>query len=563
MHHRFSRTWPTIVMTVLAATATPAERSRNPPDATVFIRVIGTARVVVEGAFSETREERDVEFGTGSGFIFTPYGHVLTNYHVIESTTIEDRIGRRDVQIELSVDRIEVVLPGSTDTEKDMRVSASIEAVDPELDLAVLSIAGGDLPYLAFGDSEAVAQGDAVQVYGFPFGRQVEVGKVNLPDIVPRVSASRGSVAATRTDASGGTAYLQTTATVNPGNSGGPMLDEDGYVLGVVRLKLRDSDGIGFAIPVNAVKDFLTFNGYDQLLPVARLRLGPEQSLQGKGLALRMPETLEDVSPARLRAFTDPSQGAIGFTADRVISPWPLAQLEQALLSGGTFGSFQAASELRSSAVGDGGVIIGRASGRDMSSGIETAMEYMLLDAGREKLIVRYQGPADAVAFNRSVLIRSLTSIRAETLLTSEVARVLLPEQLAWVKRALPAPSAPTLVIPDRWDEEVSAPFGCRGLPHWESALSMSLPGDFTVSLRAGWWSSTMDALQLARACSVRTGALGAGSYAYTLDWLGERYVVEGVFVENVGTMQLELVSPEGKHGFVRDAARAWMEQNR
>ena len=561
MQHRLSRTLPAIVLAVLVATDTFAERSRNPPNATVFIRVIGTARVVVKEAFSETREERDVEFGTGSGFIFIPYGHVLTNYHVIESTTIEDRIGRRDIQIELSVDRIEVVLPGSTDT--DMRFSASIEAVDPELDLAVLSIAGGDLPYLAFGDSEAVAQGDAVQVYGFPFGGQVEVGKVNLPDIVPRVSASRGSVAATRTDASGGTAYLQTTATVNPGNSGGPMLDEDGYVLGVVRLKLRNSDGIGFAIPVNAVKDFLTFNGYDQLLPVARLRLGPEQSLQGKGLALRMPETLEDVSPARLRAFTDPSQGAIGFTADRVISPWPLAQLEQALLSGGTFGSFQAASELRSSAVADGRVVIGRASGRDMSSGIETAMEYMLLDAGTEKLLVRYQGPADAVAFNRSVLIGSLTSIRAETLLTAEIASVLLPEQLAWVKGALPAPSAPTLVIPDRWDEEVSAPFACRGLPHWESALSMSLPRDFTVSLRAGWWSSTMDALQSARACSDRTGALGDGSYAYTLDWLGERYVVEGVFVENVGTMQLELVSPEGKHGFIRDAARAWMEQNR
>ena len=287
MQHRLSRTLRAIVLAVLVATDTFAERSRNPPNATVFIRVIGTARVVVKEAFSETREEWDVEFGTGSGFIFTPYGHVLTNYHVIESTTIEDRIGRRDIQIELSVDRIEVVLPGSTDT--DMRFSASIEAVDPELDLAVLSIAGGDLPYLAFGDSEAVAQGDAVRVYGFPFGGQVEVGKVNLPDIVPRVSASRGSVAATRTDASGGTAYLQTTATVNPGNSGGPMLDEDGYVLGVVRLKLRNSDGIGFAIPVNAVKDFLTFNGYDQLLPSRGFDSVRSSRFKGRGSRFACP----------------------------------------------------------------------------------------------------------------------------------------------------------------------------------------------------------------------------------------------------------------------------------
>ena len=72
MQHRLSRTLPAIVLAVLAATDTFAERSRNPPNATVFIRVIGTARVVVKGAFSETREERDVEFGTGSGFIFTP-----------------------------------------------------------------------------------------------------------------------------------------------------------------------------------------------------------------------------------------------------------------------------------------------------------------------------------------------------------------------------------------------------------------------------------------------------------------------------------------------------------
>ena len=559
MHHLFKPSLPTIVVAVLAAMATPAERARNPADATVFIRVIGTARVAVKGAFSETREERDVEFGTGSGFIFTPYGHVLTNYHVIESTTIEERIGRRDVEVELAVDRIQVVLPASPNA----RFDASIEAVDPDLDLAVLSIVGGELPYLALGDSEAVAQGDAVQVYGFPFGRQVEVGQANLPDIVPLVSASRGSVAATRTDASGGTAYLQTTATVNPGNSGGPMLDEDGYVLGVVRLKLRDSDGIGFAIPVNAVKDFLTLNGYDQLLPVATLRLGPEQSLERKGLALRMPETLLDVSPARLRVFTDGSQGAIGFTVDRVVSPWSLQELEQTLLAGGTFGSFQATSELRSMVVADGRGAAGRASGRDTSSGIETSMEYLLLDLGAEKLIARYQGPADAVAFNRSVLIQSLQSIRAETLLTAAVASALLPQQLAWVERALPEPSAPTLVVPDRWDDEVSAPFACRGLPQWESALSMSPPGDFTVSLRAGWWSATMNAVQSARACSDRGGALGEVSYAYTLDWLGVRYVVEGVFVENDGTLQLELVVPEEKHGFVRDVARAWMEQNR
>jgi hypothetical protein len=64
---------------------------------------------------------------------------------------------------------------------------------------------------------------------------------------------------------------------VQPGNSGGPMLDEDGYVMGVVRMKLAadaTSSGAGFAIPVRRVKDFLESNGLIERLPVARLHAG-------------------------------------------------------------------------------------------------------------------------------------------------------------------------------------------------------------------------------------------------------------------------------------------------
>ena len=64
-------------------------------------------------------------------------------------------------------------------------------------------------------------------------------------------------------------------------------------------MKLMDSDGIGFAIPINVVKDFLGAHGLDQLLPVARMRLGPTQALPGKGLRLRLPEGHEDLSPTR------------------------------------------------------------------------------------------------------------------------------------------------------------------------------------------------------------------------------------------------------------------------
>ena len=301
MTARLSRALALAIVVIATSISAVAERTSRPPEATVYVRVVGTVRAVIEGGAGTTLEERDIELGTGSGFIFTPFGHVLTNHHVVESTTVVDRLGLLNVEVTLSVERIEVVLPG-----RELgQFVATVEAIDAELDLAVLSISGGEMPYLALGDSDAASQGDAVRVYGFPFGNRVEVARSNLPDIVPTVSASSGSLAATRSDDLGATAYLQTSATVNPGNSGGPMVDEDGYVLGVIRLKLRDSDGIGFAIPVNSVKEFLSFNGYDQLLPVTPLRLGPEQTLERKGLTLSLPDTFEDVSPTRVRAFTD------------------------------------------------------------------------------------------------------------------------------------------------------------------------------------------------------------------------------------------------------------------
>ena len=533
-----------------AASLSAAQRAHSPAAATVFIRVIGTIDVVTEGAFTESKETRDVELGTGSGFIFTPYGHVLTNHHVVQGRSFTKRVGSRDVTVELTVDRVEVVLPtGAFD--------ASIEAVDPDIDLAVLSIAGGDLPYLAFGDSDATTAGESVHVYGFPFGRRVEVGQTDVPDIVPQVSVTRGSVSATRNDDDGNTAFLQTSATVNPGNSGGPMVDEDGYVLGVVRLKLRDSDGIGFAIPVNTVKDFLTVSGYDQLLPVARLQLGGEQTLRDKGLSLRLPETLEDVSPMRLRAFSDPGQGAILWTADRVVTPWDLGSLEQALLSGGTFGTFRAEGKSVSASVAKG-VVIGRARSGD------TRMEYALFDIGPEKIIIRYEGPADAVAFNRSVLQQSLQSVSAEPLLTSEVTRALPVDESRWESRPLPAPSAPSIMMPGRFGVEVSAPFACQDLPPVESAMAGSPEGDFTVSLRVGWWANLPDTSRAAAACSQQAGGFEGASYFYAIDWLGIRYVVEGIFIDDTGgTLQLELVAPEAKQLYVREFALAWITENR
>jgi S1-C subfamily serine protease len=548
-------------LTLAMASPALAERAQNPAAATVFIRVIGSVTIEASSIWDESREERDVELGTGSGFLFTPYGQVLTNHHVIEDDTVTKRVGMREVTLDLHVDRVEVELPPSAVAAGGpTRYEATVDAFDPELDLAVLSIQGGDLPYLAFGDSDAASPGDTVTVYGFPFGRDVEVGRTTLPDITPQVSVHRGSFSAVRADDAGEASYLQTSATVNPGNSGGPMVDDEGYVLGVIRLKLRDADGIGFAIPVNKVKDFLESNGYSGLLGVERLRLGSEQVLEDKGLSLRTPDGFEDRSATRLRFMTDPEANPIVLVADRLATPWNSKQLESLLLAGGTFGTFRAERQSVSSAVGGARAMSGSASGRDPSG--PAKLEYALLDAGEEKVLARFVGPADAVAFNRSVLIESLSTLQAQRLLTSEISSVVSAEHLEWNRITPSSPRAPVVSFPAPWMVETSAPFPCRGLAPMDAVLAASPKGDFTVSLRTAWWAADLNAKEAARACG-RPGRFGERSYSNVVEWLGVSYAVSGVFTDAAGgLLQLELVSPREKEPFVAKVFESFLSRN-
>lgn len=551
------------VLSAALSEALATERSPDPTEASVFIRVVGKLQIEVDSSWEQSAEERDVELGTGSGFVFTPYGHVLTNHHVVSGESRTDRLGDREVRTRLQVERIEVLIPSADPDSAPLSLPAGVEVANPELDLAVLSVTGASIPYLALGDSDAAEPGEDVRVYGFPFGRKVEVGREELSGVVPTVSVSRGTVAAVREDEAGAPAYLQTSANVNPGNSGGPMVDAEGFVLGVVRLKLKGGDGIGFAIPVNAVKDFLEANGYGGLVPVERLRLGGEGSLEGKGITLRLPESVEDVSPSRLIAYSEPAPSSVGFASDRVFTPWDPARLETALLSGEAFGSFRATGMRRSQTLSGGRLLLGSATGQESEGGPEMKIEYAVVGSGSEKVVLRYLGSAEAVAFNRSVLRESLRNVRVVSLLGSPVERRVAPDSISWEAVDFPAPSAPSVVFPREWDEEFSSPLHCRGLPGVESAIAASPPGDFRISLRAGWWSLGPEPASAARACSERAGSEGASSYQYAVEYLGVRYLVSGAFTRtDDGLLQLEIVSPVDLSTLVADLARAFVERN-
>ena len=559
---------------LLVVLASPrVARAVAPPDATeatVFIRVIGEIRTEYQGVWEESEERRNVDLGTGSGFVISPYGHVLTNYHVISGGEFIRDVGGTEVRIRIEVERVEVVFPsaGRGDVGGTRRFVAAIDAVDPELDLAVVSVNGVDLPYIPFGDSDAVEPGEAVLVHGFPFGEEVEVGRTSLPEIVPEVSSSRGTVSAIREDDLGRERYVQTNATMNPGNSGGPLVDEEGYALGVVRMKLAEADRVGFAISINLVKDFLEAHGLDSLLSARRLSLGPLQVLDGKGLRMSLPDGMEDLSPQRLLVDSAQSLEEVRFRLDRVASPWSLDDLSETLLSGQVFESFVARGDPRQLEQGSEDVLLGEVTGRMGTGSALWKMVYAIFDLGEEKLVARYLGEADQVAFNRGVLRDSLRSLEAERFLTRPVEGA---PRTSWIEAAMPSVAglrsrpAPPILMPLHWLLDPGAPFPCPDAQAPAAALAASPPGDFTVSLRAAFWPLRAETPeQAALGCSARRGVGGGdSSYAFGTDWLGLSYTVQGSFIAvGDGLLQFELVSPATKQGYLRALFEDWVREN-
>ncbi|HEY7004618.1 MAG TPA: trypsin-like peptidase domain-containing protein [Gaiellaceae bacterium] len=185
-----------------------------------------TATSVVSGNPFLGPQEQQAQ---GSGFVIDKDGHVVTNYHVIQ--------GAKKVQVSFS--------------DNDQR-DATVVGSDPSTDIAVLKIQGSwarSLTPLSLGDSRNVKVGDAVVAIGNPFGleRTVTAGIVSaLQRQIPAPNNFQIDE------------VIQTDAAINHGNSGGPLLNANGDVIGVNAQIESDSGGnvgIGFAIPIDTVKD--------------------------------------------------------------------------------------------------------------------------------------------------------------------------------------------------------------------------------------------------------------------------------------------------------------------
>ena len=535
---------------ILLQPAAATQRARSAADATVFIRLVGTVRAAVEGTHETARWDQ-VEIGSGSGFVISQDGYVLTNHHVVSSDDLTFTVDGKRIKLAFKIATIDVCFPPDAPTSRALPspcVPASVAAADPQLDLAVLYISAPGLPYIAFGDSDAVNVGRPVAALGYPFGRQLKVGQATASDIVPEVSTSAGTISAVRGGDDGDRRFLQVSSNLNPGNSGGPVVDHDGYAVGVTRMRLTGGDGIGFAVPINQVKNFLEANGLDRTLPTRRLILGPTQSLDGKGIRLPLPGGYTDVSPFRSRVETDAKAGDIALRIDRVFSPLGLLQLDHALATTSAFEPLAFASNERDfAALPEGNrLVLGRAAGTTSDGKHDVRMSSAVLDLGAEKLVARYVGSADAMAFNESIVRASLAGLAGDRLLTGELASA---DAFGWSGR----PDSP-VPLPTGWIVEPGSPTRCSGLPVPATAVSTYPAADFTMAVRVAAWPAVDVSLdKAASACGTRRGTLAGASYASTADWLGVSYSIEGVFIRvGARALQLEVLSPARQSAVAR-----------
>lgn len=193
-----------------------------------------------------------LERSSGSGVILDPEGYIITNAHVVQYAT-----------------RLEVELPfaatGGAEGRSIVRrrgrtVGAQVVAVDRETDLAVIKVDAKGLPAIGFGDSDGLRPGQLVLAFGSPLGLDSSVTMGVVSAVARQLTPEDPMI------------YVQTDAPINPGSSGGALVDTEGHLVGINTLIYSQSggnEGIGFAAPSNIVR-----NVFLQIRKSGRVRRG-------------------------------------------------------------------------------------------------------------------------------------------------------------------------------------------------------------------------------------------------------------------------------------------------
>jgi serine protease Do len=179
--------------------------------------------------FEEPQEERErVQVGAGTGFIVSADGYIITNRHVVDDTQAEYTVFLNNQE------------------SQGEKVLAQVIALDPNYDLAILKIEKENLPYLEFGNSDDLQVGQTAITIGYALGEFENTLSKGIISGLSRsiIAGSAGRRSQRLYD------LIQTDAAINFGNSGGPMLNILGQVVGV-NVAMAQAENIGFAIPGN------------------------------------------------------------------------------------------------------------------------------------------------------------------------------------------------------------------------------------------------------------------------------------------------------------------------
>jgi serine protease Do len=166
------------------------------------------------------------ETGVGSGVIYDSNGWILTNRHVVE--------GSETMDVELSDGRV---------------LEGTVYGIDTLTDLAIVKVDETGLTAASLGDSDALKVGQLVIAIGSPLGTYSNSVTSGIVSAKGRSIVTDGNQSLNN--------LIQTDAAINPGNSGGPLLDADGNVVGINTAIARDSNGIGFAIPIDIARPIM------------------------------------------------------------------------------------------------------------------------------------------------------------------------------------------------------------------------------------------------------------------------------------------------------------------
>jgi serine protease Do len=223
------------------------------------------------------------EHAIGSGVIVDSNGYIITNAHVVA--------GAQTIHVALpmpSVDHPEQIAPVG----KQRVVEARLVGIHKDTDLALLKIDQTGLPTLSLGNHRPVHQGELVFALGSPEGLENSVTMGVVSSVARQADPSRPLV------------YIQTDAPINPGNSGGPLVDAEGYVVGIntfIFSEAGGSEGLGFAIPariVHFVYESLRKYGHVHRIEVEAGAQTITASLaKGLGLAQNWGVIIDDVTP--------------------------------------------------------------------------------------------------------------------------------------------------------------------------------------------------------------------------------------------------------------------------